>query len=243
MVARRAGRMFASLVFATAFLLTVPVNTAYAQDQGITQTPFGPLTAADRDLLVKVRQAGLWEGPAGGKAAEKGGNARVREIGPIISNQHADLDKYVRSVARQLNVPLPNEPSADNKKWLGEMDAAAAGPQFDQVFVDRMRAAHGKVHPVVSQNLAGTRNAAVREFARHAAVVVSGHMQMLESTGLVDFNKLPMAPDPSAASQSNTAVAQSSANSGWGPMNGFIVALLFVVGVIGTVGLLRVLRS
>ena len=37
--------------------------------------PDGPLTANDRDLLVKVRQAGLWEMPMGELTATK---ARTR---------------------------------------------------------------------------------------------------------------------------------------------------------------------
>lgn len=35
---------------------------------GWTQTQWGPLGPADRDLLVKVRQANLWEGPTGQQA-------------------------------------------------------------------------------------------------------------------------------------------------------------------------------
>ena len=38
----------------------------------------GPLTAADRDFVVKVRAAGLWEYPVGEKALKKGTTKAVR---------------------------------------------------------------------------------------------------------------------------------------------------------------------
>ena len=43
---------------------------------GWTQTQWGPLGPADRDLLAKVRQAGLWESPTGQQAAAAGQLAR-----------------------------------------------------------------------------------------------------------------------------------------------------------------------
>ena len=155
-----------------------------------------PLTAADRDLLVKVRLAGLWEQPAGRMAMQLGVNPRVREIGAMISQQHSQLDALVVAAARQLGVPLPNEPNSDQRGWLNEM-RTATGAQFDHVFVDRLRAAHGKVFPAIANVRSGTRNSVVRELAQSANGFVLNHLTLLESTGLVDYAKLPTPPAPS----------------------------------------------
>ena len=48
---------------------------------GWTQTQWGPLGPADRDLLVKVRLAGLWEAPTGQQADQQASTAQVREVG------------------------------------------------------------------------------------------------------------------------------------------------------------------
>ncbi|CAM5521867.1 hypothetical protein SCHAM137S_01847 [Streptomyces chartreusis] len=54
-------------------------------DHVIAQTPTGPLTEADRDFVVKVRAAGLWEYPVGKLALRKGTTQAVRTAGRIWS--------------------------------------------------------------------------------------------------------------------------------------------------------------
>ncbi|MGH3754302.1 MAG: DUF4142 domain-containing protein [Pseudonocardiaceae bacterium] len=171
---------------------------AAGPDSGWTQTQWGPLGPADRDLLIKVRQAGLWEGPTGQDARQRAVNARVREIGGLIAAEHADLDARVRRASAQLGVPLPNQPSGQQQGWIAEI-ADQSGPDFDRTFVQRLRTAHGNVLPIISQVRAGTRNELVRQFATTAAQFVSRHHEYLESTGLVDYAALPEAPPPAAA--------------------------------------------
>src|SRR4051812_27620194 len=48
----------------------------------------GEISAADRDFVVKVRLAGLWEVPGSNMAETKSENPRVVEIAKSISAQH-----------------------------------------------------------------------------------------------------------------------------------------------------------
>ena len=52
-------------------------SSATNASDGWTQTESGPLGAADRDLLAKVRQAGLWEMPTGQQMQQRGSSQRV----------------------------------------------------------------------------------------------------------------------------------------------------------------------
>ena len=165
------------------------------QDNGWTQTQWGPLGPADRDLLIKVRQAGLWEGPTGQQAQQRASSARVREVGRLISAEHADLDARVREVSARLGVPLPNQPSDQQKAWIDEINSRS-GSDFDRTFVQLLRAAHGKVLPVIAQVRVSTRNDLIRQFATTSAQFVTRHHEYLESTGLVDYAALPEAPAP-----------------------------------------------
>jgi predicted outer membrane protein len=167
------------------------------QDNGWTQTQWGPLGPADRDLLIKVRQAGLWEGPTGQQAQQRASSARVREVGRLISAEHADLDARVREVSARLGVPLPNQPSDQQKGWIAEI-GSQSGSDFDRTFVQLLRAAHGKVLSVITGVRSGTRNDLVRQFAATSAQFVTRHHEYLESTGLVDYAALPEAPTPAA---------------------------------------------
>ena len=157
---------------------------------GWVQTEFGPLGPADRDLLVKVRLAGLWEGPTGQQAEQQASSAEVREVGGKLATEHAQLDEEVRRVADQLGVLLPSGPTAQQNAWMDEI-SSATGSDYDRVFVQRVREAHGAVLPVIAEVRASTRNDLVREFAVTAATFVTRHHEYLEGTGLVDYSALP----------------------------------------------------
>ncbi|WP_214107633.1 DUF4142 domain-containing protein [Acrocarpospora catenulata] len=174
---------------AVAVIVVVPQSQA-AQQEGWTQTRWGPLGPADRDLLIKVRWAGLWEIPAGRWAQERSTNAKVKETGQHLVRDHAQLDEDVRAEALELGVSLPDEPNADQQRWLGEL-SSTTGAQFDQIFADRLRAAHGKVFSAIAAVRAGTKNDKIRDFATKANAVVLKHMTLLEETGLVDYAALP----------------------------------------------------
>jgi predicted outer membrane protein len=167
------------------------------------------LNAADVALLNGVRLAGLWEMPAGQMAAERGSQDRVRQIGRIIADQHVELDQLVVDAANRLGATLPVTPNADQQGWLNEMQQAS-GARFDQIFVDRLRAAHGKIFPVIGAIRAGTRNPIIRKLAEDANRFVMGHLQMLESTGLVRYDKLAPAALPAAQDTSMLALAQAN---------------------------------
>src|SRR5918997_169048 len=226
-----------------------------APDNGWTQTQWGPLGPADRDLLIKVRQAGLWEGPAGQQAQQRGSSARVREVGRLIAAEHADLDAQVREVSAQLGVALPNQPTDQQNGWIGEI-ARQPVPDFDRTFVQRLRAAHGKVLPTIAQVRAGTRNDLVRRFATTSAQFVTRHHEYLESTRLVDYSALPEAPDPAAVPPASTpaAVAPAAVDhaqhlgqvASVTPANGtnvMIAGLVYAAALLAIIGLLSLLGT
>ncbi|MFL1378007.1 MULTISPECIES: DUF4142 domain-containing protein [unclassified Nocardiopsis] len=155
-----------------------------------TATEYGPLGPADVDMLIKVRQAGLWEIPVGQQAADRGQSPRVLEVGATIADDHMLMDEQVRDVAARLDVRLPSAPSDDQQRWMDEL-SGLSGAAWDRTFADRLRFAHGNVLMVLADVRAGTRNDLIRSFCQHAILMVMRHMTLLESTGLVDYGALP----------------------------------------------------
>ncbi|WP_330460459.1 DUF4142 domain-containing protein [Streptomyces sp. NBC_00820] len=156
--------------------------------QSVT-TPYGPLSAQDRDFVTKVRLAGLWELPAGELALDKGTTQAVRDAGRHLIDGHTTLDAHDRTVAAQLGVPLPNEPNEQQKQWLAALRAAQE-QDFDRQFAGILRLAHGRVFSLVAQVRAGTQNSLVRDLADDANATVLDHIKILEATGYVDFSAL-----------------------------------------------------
>jgi predicted lipoprotein with Yx(FWY)xxD motif/predicted outer membrane protein len=156
---------------------------------GGTPTKWGPLSDADRELLVKVRQAWLWEMSAAKQAGQRAQSRQVKTAGRQLAAQRADLDDQVRSVAAGLRVALPGGPDAEQRTWMNEL-SSAQGKEYDELFVNRIRSAQSKTLAFAAQVRANTRNTLIRGFAQRAVETVMEQMILLERTGLVDDSTL-----------------------------------------------------
>ncbi|WP_433790880.1 DUF4142 domain-containing protein [Actinoplanes sp. CA-252034] len=209
-------RLAGLLIAALALVLFDPRAALAAVEPGVpdppsnllTDTGKGKMSAADKDFVIKVRLAGLWEIPAGEMAQDKSRSNRIKGIGADIAAQHKVLDQLTRAAAKKLDVDLPDEPNEAQQGWLQEMEDAAVGEDFDQIYIDRLRAAHGNIFPAIATIRTTTRNDTVRKLAQRANQFVMTHLTLLESSNIVDFAALPTAPPPNAA----PAKAASSAN-------------------------------
>ncbi|MFB9339688.1 DUF4142 domain-containing protein [Actinoplanes octamycinicus] len=237
-----------------AFMLT-PAGPARADDAvpvppntGLTDTARGTVSAADADFVIKVRLAGLWEIPAGNMAQEKSDDPNIVKIGKSIAAQHVALDSLDRLAAKKLNIDLPNKPNGDQQFWLSEMQAAE-GKQFDQIFVDRLRAAHGKIFPAIATIRATTRNDTVRKLAQQTNQFVMTHMTLLESSGIVDYAGLPTAPAPATGQKGpvpiDNQMLAAATNGGGVPglSNTVILLVLAAALVIGVITTMRIFRA
>jgi predicted outer membrane protein len=199
---------------------------------GTTQTPYGPLSQGDVDLLNKVRQANLWEGPQSQQAAEMATSPQVRDVASKLAAEHAELDVETRRIADQLGVKLVSQPSTLQQGWMNQINAQT-GSNYDRTFVMLVRGAHGIVLPVINDVRVSTRNDLIRQFAETADSFVTRHCNYLESTGMVDYTALP--------------TTQSSVwnvlTSGQGVQGLVLPLLIFVAVMIGVIAMLFTLRK
>ena len=256
MKARRTPRWLIGTVAVVLAFLLAPAGVAHADDAvpippntGLTDKGTGSLSAADRDFVIKVRLAGLWEVPAGNMAVEKSNNPTVAKIGAAIAAQHVALDNLDRAAAKKLGISLPNQPNGDQQGWLNEMRNAPTPEQFDQIFIDRLRAAHGKIFPAIATIRGTTRNDTVRKLAQQTNQFVMTHMTLLESSGIVDYAALPTAPAPAAAGQgpvpvdNQMLVAATEGGSVPGLSNTVILIVLAAALVVGVITTMRIFRT
>ncbi|MFG2192171.1 DUF4142 domain-containing protein [Streptomyces sp. NPDC048639] len=161
------------------------VNTGTQAQESGPQT----VTEVDKTFLIKVRQAGLWEIPAGKLAQTHASNESVKRAGLHLIDGHSRLDQLVREDARILGVQLPNKASAEQQGWVRQMENAR-GPEFDRLFANLLRSSHGKIFATIGEVRASTQNDLIRRHARQANQTVLDHLEVLEDTGLVDGKTL-----------------------------------------------------
>lgn len=162
-------------------------NTSANQDRIIANTRYGPLTEADRDFVVKVRAAGLWEHPLGLISMQKGTTAAMKEAGEHLVVGHGRLDETCRKIAPELGITLPNQASPQQQQFVATADSKS-GQEFDATATAIMRVTHGQIFPVVAKIRANTQNTLVRQLADQANDTVLDHITVLEKTGLVNFD-------------------------------------------------------
>ncbi|MEU8824349.1 DUF4142 domain-containing protein [Streptomyces sp. NPDC048636] len=163
---------------------TVAGNLPAAGNGGAAGAGAGGLTELDKTFLVKVRQAGLWEIPAGRMAQSQASSEAIKRAGMHLLDGHSKLDQLTREDAKALNVPLPDEASAEQQGWVDQLKAAK-GREFDQTFVDLLRASHGKIFITIAEVRATTKIPLIRRLATQANNTVNDHMEVLEDTGLL----------------------------------------------------------
>ncbi|WFB10925.1 DUF4142 domain-containing protein [Streptomyces sp. LX-29] len=167
-----------------------PAGQASEDDgRGVMSTQYGPLTPLDREFVRKVRLAGLWELPAGRQAQQRGSTRAVKVAGEHLVEGHTELDRMVIQVGGAVGVDLANQPSEQQQDWLRQLEEAS-GREYERLFANLLRRAHGKVFNLVAQVRANTRNSMVRSLATRANTIVLDHITVLEETGLVDFDAL-----------------------------------------------------
>ncbi|GAA2494495.1 DUF4142 domain-containing protein [Streptomyces gobitricini] len=158
-----------------------------------------PVTEVDSVFLVKVRQAGLWEIPAGRLAQTHAASEAVKRAGLHLLDGHSKLDQLVREDAAILGVTLPDEATEEQQGFVRRLENAR-GAEFDRLFANLLRASHGKIFATIAEVRAATQNDLIRRHARQANQTVMDHMEVLEDTGLVDretFREVEEAVRPS----------------------------------------------
>lgn len=175
---------------ALAYPSMLGVNTVSSSpSRVIAQTRWGPLTEADRDFVVKVRAAGLWEYPVGQMALKKGNSKGVLVAGQHLIDGHAALDASCRKIAPQLNIAIPNQPSTQQQGFINTLNADS-GRKFDTDFANILRVTHGQIFTTIAKIRTTTKNTLVRTLAEQANSTVLDHITVMEKTGLVDFDQV-----------------------------------------------------
>ncbi|MDN0196521.1 DUF4142 domain-containing protein [Streptomyces sp. S.PNR 29] len=165
-------------------------NTASGQDRIIANTQYGPLTEADRDFVVKVRAAGLWEHPLGMIVMQRGSTPAMKEAGEHLVVGHGRLDAACRKIAPELGITLPNQASPQQQQFVATVEGSSNGNEFDSTAVEIMRITHGSIFSTIAKIRANTRNTLVRQLADQANSTVLDHMTILEKTGLVNHEQV-----------------------------------------------------
>lgn len=155
--------------------------------------PGGPLSADDVQLLRRVLQAGMWEGPVSALMARRTADPHIREIGEQLASDHQHLDSMTYALAAKLGIGLPRAATPQQQSWVRAI-SSLRGVAADREYVRIVRAAHGTIFQSIAVVRAGTQNNYMRSFAQTGMNIVMRHMTLLEGSGMADRHMLMANP-------------------------------------------------
>ncbi|MGW0218624.1 DUF4142 domain-containing protein [Micromonospora chokoriensis] len=157
------------LLAALVLVGVAPAAAAQAAAQPSTQ---------DTQYLQAVHQVNLFEITAGDLAQQKGQNQGVKDLGAMFKTDHTQLDQTVQQTASQLNVELPNEPTADQQAVLDRLNNAS-GEQFDREWVTAELAGHVQAIQATQTEISQGSEQSVVQLAQTALPTLQAHYDEL----------------------------------------------------------------
>ncbi|WP_432899216.1 DUF4142 domain-containing protein [Micromonospora matsumotoense] len=135
-------------------------------------------SAQDTQYLQAVHQVNLAEIVTGNLAQKKGQNEQVKQLGQQFVTDHTQLDQTVQSTAQQLNVTLPNAPTADQQKVIDKLNGLN-GAAFDKAWVTAELAGHVQAIQATQTEISQGSEQSVVQLAQDALPVLQAHYDAL----------------------------------------------------------------
>jgi putative membrane protein len=146
---------------------------------GAAATRSALLSTQDQAYLATAHQGNLAEIAAGRVGQQKATSQVVRRLAGEFVADHTRLDSDLMVVAQQLNVPVPELPSAAQRDELAAV-VARSGTTFDTAWLRSELAAQRLAMAAAHAELARGADGTVKALARRGAPVVQSHVTALE---------------------------------------------------------------
>ncbi|MEU8297193.1 DUF4142 domain-containing protein [Micromonospora sp. NPDC048909] len=135
-------------------------------------------SSQDTQYLQAIHQVNLFEITAGELAQQKGQNQRVKDLGKMFVTDHTQLDQTVQQTASQLNVQLPNAPTADQQAVIDQLNNLS-GQEFDRQWVTAELAGHVQAIQATQTEISQGSEQSVVQLAQTALPALQAHYDEL----------------------------------------------------------------
>ena len=179
------------LLAAASFAAALTVGPVWPQEQGNpagatpgTQSRSGlPASnqpnVADRNFARAAAAAGLSEVELGRLAGQKCENSEARQFGQRMVNDHSKANNRLKQLAAAANIPLPDEPGADDQA-IGKQLDKMQGDAFDRDYVRSQVSAHQQAVQLFEYEIGSGQDSRLKNFASQALPLLMHHLEMAQ---------------------------------------------------------------
>jgi putative membrane protein len=138
------------------------------------------LSSADKTFLDKAAQGGLAEVQLGQLAEQKAASPKVKQFGERMVTDHSKANQDLRQVAKQMNVTLPAQPSAEDLATARKL-RSESGANFDEAYMKDMVSDHRQDIAGFKKEAQSGQDPAVKGFAQKYVPVLEQHLSLAEA--------------------------------------------------------------
>ena len=152
-----------------------------------TPTTAGPAPTAvpsqsygDQAFLSKAFEGNDAEVQLGQLAQEKSQSNDVKQYAQKMVSDHTQMtDKWLKPVAKQLNVSEPKGPSKKDKKLIEKLQGLS-GSQFDTEYIQAMVKDHKADLKEFQQEAQAAQDPSLKQIAQQGSNIISQQLQLIE---------------------------------------------------------------
>jgi putative membrane protein len=134
---------------------------------------------ADKDLVAKVSQGGLYEVEAGKIAATRGMTPVVKNFGVLESHDHEGVNRELKRIATMTGVQIKPGLNEEFSQRLTKLKSQSAS-DFDAFYISDMKQIHNTDEGLFAKE-ADNGSDPYKKFAHETAVLVNAHLGWLNT--------------------------------------------------------------
>ncbi len=138
------------------------------------------LSSADETFMMSAAQGGMLEVRLGEVAAKKASQAKIKQFGAMMVNDHEKANQELQAIAAKNGFKLPADLDATNKKKVESL-SKLSGAEFDQAYVGEMVKDHQKVAAEFEKAAKTAQNPELKSFAANTLPVIKAHLKQIKA--------------------------------------------------------------
>jgi|SRR5215213_5602850 len=131
-----------------------------------------------------VAASDMYEIESAKVAADKASNAEVKSLAQQIRTDHEKSSTELKSAAGTADISVAPKLDAEKQGMLDQLKTAAAGADFDKLYVEQQKTAHQKALDLLQGYSSGGDNEALKAFATKTTAPVKKHLDHANSIKL-----------------------------------------------------------
>ncbi len=145
----------------------------------------GGMAMSDQQFITKAAQDNIGEIQVAKLAEQKASDNNIKQMAQRFINDHQQNEQQLKQVAQQLNVTLPDKPSAKAQAKYDKL-SKLNGKEFDQAFMRDQVKDHQHDVALFQKVESSAKDQAVKAYASQTLPTLKEHLQIAESTAQQD---------------------------------------------------------